>query len=109
MHGGCKEIVKARKDKPLSKAATLQTAIAKFKAHTRKIARHCTDRADEVHTKVSYARGNRLQSLAISNKHAGIMGAPVINKEDAELITKAIMAMRGINQKNINISTLQAP
>ncbi len=74
-------------------------AIAKFKARARKIARHCTDRSDEVPTKVSCARGNRLHSLTISNKHAGIMGVPVISKEDAELITKAIMAMRGINQQ----------
>ena len=48
---------------------------------------------------VSYTRGNRLQKLAISNKHAGINGTPVISRCDAELITKAILAMRGINQK----------
>jgi len=30
IHGGCNEIIEARKAKPLSKAATLQTAIAKF-------------------------------------------------------------------------------
>ena len=54
---------------------------------------------DEVHTKVSYMRGNRLQKLAISNKHASIMGTPIINKQDAELITKAMLAMRGIIQK----------
>ena len=27
------------------------------------------------------------------------MGTPIIDKQDAELITKAILAMRGINQK----------
>ena len=47
----------------------------------------------------SYARGNRLSGLAISNKHAGVEGMPIITKHDAELITKAILAMRGINQK----------
>ena len=99
IHGGCKEIIEARKEKPLSKAMTLQTAIATFKARTRKIAKHCTEREEEVHTKVSYTRGNRLQKLAISNKHAGINGTPIISKIDAELITKAMLAMRGINQK----------
>ena len=54
---------------------------------------------DEIHTSVSYARGNRLQRLAISNKHAGIVGTPVIKGSEAELIVKAILAMRGTNQK----------
>ena len=85
IHCECKEIVEARKEKPLSKATTLQTAIATFKARTRNIAKHCTEREEEeVHTKVSYTRGNRLQKLAISNKHAGINGTPpIISKVDA--------------------------
>ena len=44
IHGGCKEIIRARKETPLSKAATLQNAIARFKARVRNIRKHCTDK-----------------------------------------------------------------
>ena len=56
-------------------------------------------REEEIHTKVSIATGNRLQSISISNKHAGIVGMPAVDNDDAELVMKAILAMRGINQK----------
>ena len=57
--------------------------------------KHCTEEEDELYTNVSYARENRLQGLAISNKHAAIVGTPIIDKDEAEMIVKAILAMRG--------------
>ena len=56
IHGGCDHIREKQRAQPLAKVETLQTAIAKFKARTRKIARHCTEEADELYTKVSYAK-----------------------------------------------------
>ena len=103
IHGGCHHIRKKQRCEPLAKVETLQTAIAKFKARIRKVARRCTKEEDEMYSKVSYARENRLQSIAISNKHAGIVGMPIIKQEEAELIMKAILAMRGINQKKHKI------
>ena len=82
-------------------------SLAKFKARVRKVAKHCTIEEDERYTNVSYARENRLQGLAISNKHAGIIGTPIVEQEDAKLIVKAILAMRGVNQKNIRCFTMK--
>ena len=107
IHGGCGHIREMQNKQPLAKAATFQTAIAKFKARVRKVAKHCTIEEDERYTNVSYARENRLQGLAITNKHAGIIGAPIVEQEDATLIVKAILAMRGVNQKNIRCSTMK--
>ena len=52
-----------------------------------------------MYTSVSYARINRLQGLAISNKHAVMNGTPIIEEKDARIIVKAILAMRWVNQK----------
>ena len=60
IHGGCEHIHKIRKEKPLSKTETLQTAITKFKARIREIVKHCTDKKHEEQPKTSYASGNRL-------------------------------------------------
>ena len=103
IHGGCEQIRGKQKTQPHLKAETLQTAIANFKKRVRKIAKQCTKEEDELYTSVSYARVNRLQSLAISNKHAAIKGTPIIEEEDARIIVKAILAMRGVNQKKHKI------
>ena len=102
MHGGCEQIREKQKTQPHLKAETLQTAIASFKKRVRKITKQCTKEEDELYTSVSHARINRLQSLAISNKHAATNGTPIIEEEDARLIVKAILAMRGVNQNNIS-------
>ena len=99
MHGGCEQIRERQKTQPHEKAETLQTAIAGFKKRVRKITKQCTREEDELYTNVSYARINRLQGLAITNKHAAIVGTPIIDEKDARTIVKAILAMRGVNQK----------
>ena len=63
---------------------------------------HCTELEDEGHTETGYARGNRSQELAITNNHAGIEDMPIIKEEEAGMITNTILAMIGINQKNIS-------
>ena len=88
-----------QKKNPLKKLETLQTAIARFEAKVRKLTTHCTDREDEAQMKTSYARGNRLEDLAISNKQTGIKGMPIITNDEAGVITGAILAMRVINQR----------
>ena len=95
IHGGCEQVRENQRVKPHLKAETLQTAIAGFKRRVRKIAKQCTKEEDEVYTSVSHARANMLQSLAITNKHAAIKGTPIIKEEDAKVIVKAILAMRG--------------
>ena len=99
IHGGCEQIREKQKTQPHLKAETLQTAIAGFKRRVRKITKQCTKEEDEVYTSVSYARTNRLQDLAITNKHAAVKGTPIIEEKDTRVIVKAILAMRGVNQK----------
>ena len=103
IHGGCERIREKQKTQPHLKAETLQSAMAGFKRRVRKITKQCTKEEDEVYTSVSYARINRLQGLAISNKHAAINGTPIVDEEDARIIVKAILAMRGVNQKKHKI------
>ena len=59
----------------------------------------CVEEGDEEQLATSYSQKNRLKPLGIMNKHAAIKGMPVLGDEDAKMITQAILAMRGVNQK----------
>ena len=37
--------------------------------------------------------------MAISNKHSTIKGCPILSEDDAKMVMKALLAIRGINQK----------
>ena len=60
---------------------------------------HCTKKEDEWHLHTCEARSNRMEELAISNKHAGIKGMPRLEEEEARKVTAAVLAMRGVNQR----------
>ena len=83
---------------PMSKTIPLQTAITFFK-RTRMVALHCVAKQDEWHCQTCQARSNRLEELAISNRHAAIRGMPKMIEQDAKRVTAAILAMRGVNQR----------
>ena len=57
------------------------------------------DEGDEHHMATSYAGGNRLKPLGIDNRHASIAGMPMLTNEDGKMVTQAILAMRGVSQK----------
>ena len=92
-------------DATFENTETLQTAISNFKRRVKQITKHCVEEEDERYTNVSYARENRLQGLAITNKHTAMIGTPIINDNDAELIVKAILAMRGSTRTSIRHCT----
>ena len=96
LHGG-----KVKLLSPCSQTRTvsLQTAIKNFKRRTRKVALHCVRKEDEWNFHTCNARRNRLETIAISNKHAAIKGMPQMSDEDARRISSAILAMRGVNQR----------
>ena len=99
LHGGCRDYLVRMKEKPLSKVESLQSALANFKRRIRRVMTSCTDEDDEWQMRTCYAVSNRLDKIAITNKHTAIQGLPILEEEDAKLITTAILAMRGINQK----------
>lgn len=99
IHEGCQEMVEKQKEKPLRKTESLQAAIAKFNSRARKVTLHCAEEGDEWRLKTNYANSNRLEKLGVTNKHASIQGAPRIGNEDAKLIVKALLVMRGVSQK----------
>ena len=63
------------------------------------MSKHCMKVEDECRFHTCQGRTNRMNELAICHRHAAIRGMPAIEAEEARMITKAILAMRGINQK----------
>ena len=59
----------------------------------------CIDEGDEHNLHTCYSQVNRLKAMGISNRHAAIMGMPTLNEEDATMVTQAVLAMRGVNQR----------
>ena len=96
---GCKDVVEEQRNNPMNKIDSLQCRLAKFKSRWRKIALICLDEHDDWHLQVSYRRRNRLQSMAISNKHAAIKGTPEVTDEEKMLVAQALLAMRGASTK----------
>ena len=90
---------KVEAEAPLDAKNTLQKEIAEFKKHARKIAALCVREQDEWHFHSAVGRGNRLKQAGVSNKHAAIKGIPKIPSNEAELITTAILAMKGAGAK----------
>ena len=73
--------------------------MAKSKARVRNICLVCIGEADEWQLQTSYRRQNRLQSIAICNKHAAIRGTPNLSEEEKALVTVALIATRGASTK----------
>ena len=44
-------------------------------------------------------RATRLKAVAVEGRIPAIRGMPVLDEEDAEMIVRAIMAMRGADKK----------
>ena len=57
------------------------------------------EEGDEEQLATSYSQKNRLRTMGIVNKHAAIKGMPVLKDEEAKMMTQAILAMRGVNQR----------
>ena len=70
LHGGKMEM------DPMAKTISLQSAMKTFKRRVRRIAMHCVLKEDERHFQTCQARSNRMEGLAISNRHAAIRGMP---------------------------------
>ena len=88
-----------QEERPLAEHLSLQKAMSNFKKRCRRVRIFCTDEGDEEHLTTSYKQINRLKPMGIENKHATIKGMPVLKTGDAKMITQAILAMRGINQR----------
>ena len=86
---------------PLHPHQNLQKALAHFKVQCRRIKTQCIEEGDEHHLATSYSQTNRLRIMGIENKQAAIEGMPALDDKEAKMITQAILAMRGINQKNM--------
>ena len=84
---------------PLMKTPSLQSAVADFKRRVRLISKVSTHAKDEWHLETCTSISNRLEPLAIASRQAAIRGMPAIEKEDSKYIARAILAMRGVNQK----------
>ena len=59
------------------------------------------EEGDEEQLATSYSQKNRLRTMGIVNKHAAIKGMPVLKDEEAKMMTQAILAMRGVNQRRM--------
>ena len=75
---------------------TLQKDVAAFKKLSLNVFNMTCPPEDERIMKPSYARRNRLRSIAVSNKHASIKGMPVITDEENSQIVKRLLSMRGL-------------
>jgi len=93
LHGG-KHFAKLR-----AKTLSLQIAIKQLKRRTRKVALHCIRKEEEWQLHTCEARRNRMEVLAISNKHAGVRGMPDLDGQEATSVTASVLAMRGVNQR----------
>ena len=89
----------AEKKDPLKSKQSLQKALAAFKVQCKRVKNFCIKEGEEHHLATSYCQANRLRKLGIDNRHAAIVGMPVLDEEDSITITQAILAMRGVNQK----------
>ena len=92
--------------KPMAKTLSLQTAIKQFKRRTRKVAMRCTQKEEDWHLQTCEGRRNRMEELAISNKHAGVRGIPQLDEEQSKTVTSAVFAMRGDGSKSRHTRTV---
>lgn len=90
---------KKSRESPLAKTPSLQSAVADFKRRVRQVAKTCVEVADEWELQTWPNRSNRIAKLTISSKQAAIQGMPALVEDDAKYITKALLAMREVNQK----------
>ena len=73
---------------------SLKSQIARFKADVRKLKLYCCDIEDAWIFQACKSPLNRLREVAITNKHAAILGMPRITKEDATAIVTNILAIK---------------
>ena len=76
---------------PLAQQNSPQKEIAVFKQRVRRICNYCLCQEDAWQLHTCYGRSNRLQGVAIANKHAGFQGMPRVTQVEAAEITKAIL------------------
>ena len=88
-----------QKANPLKPHQSLQKVVAAFKVQCRRLKTLCVEEGDEQYLATSYKQVKRLKAMGIDNRHAAIDGLPSLSVEDAKMITQAILAMRGSNQK----------
>jgi hypothetical protein len=98
MHNGELEGIDDKKDK-LRNRNSLHNEMAAFKKVVRRLVLQSVPEKEEWHFETSYARANRLKPLAISNKHPGIKGMPKVKAQEAERITRAILALKGASKR----------
>ena len=65
----------------------------------RKLATECIDETQEWIFDTCYSRKNRLLQAAISNKHAGIKGMPVLTQGEKELVMRILLEIKGKSTK----------
>ena len=65
----------------------------------RKVAKHCVSQEDEWMFQTCNRRDNRLQPLAVHNKHASIKGIPQLTPKMVEEAAKVIILLKGVYQK----------
>ena len=97
--GAGDKVRKKQAESPLQGHQSLQKAIAAFKVRCRRVRTFCIEEGDEEQLATSYSQTNRLKPMGIENMHAAIKGLPVLEEEDARMVTQAILAMRGVNQR----------
>ena len=95
------KVKRMQEENPLQGHQSLQKAVAAFKVRCRRVRIFCLEEGDEEQLATSYSQKNRLRTMGIANKHAAIKGMPVLKDEEAKMMTQAILAMRGVNQRRM--------
>jgi len=98
-HGGNEDEDEKQEKDPLRRPGQMKKQLAEFKHLTRKIARHAISEEDEWQFQTCMKRATRLEAVAVEGRIPAIKGMPVLDEEDAEMIVRAIMAMRGADKK----------
>ena len=93
-HGGNKDEDEKNEKDPLRRPDQMKKQLAEFKHLMRKIARHAVSEEDDWHFQTCMKRATRLRAVAVEGRIPAIRGMPVVEEEDAEMIVKAILAMR---------------
>lgn len=98
IHGGWSKQAQKTEEVNMGKVTRLQSALKQFKADITILRRQCVEEQHELYLITAYSGNNRLKQLAAKNTHTMSRGVPQIDDDEAETITKAILAMKGIHQ-----------
>ena len=98
---------------PLRRPEQMKKQLAELKHLMRKSARHAVSEEDDWHFQTCLKRATRLRVVAVEGRIPAIRGMPVVEEEDAEMIEKAILAIRGADKKKhekaLHEGTLKLP